>query len=978
MIKKLNNNGSSIIMVIVSMAFIGIIVGALLTAAGYAYRLRMQDVNARDNFYYVEQAMNEIYAGVGSETLENMQEAYVYTVENMVRFDVPTQTYVKISDEDAEKMFKDRFMHNLESNTYFQAANIADSLKKYITDPSVTLDESRLSVQKINDANGKLDKIIVKNVTLTRTVNYKKAVGDYTQTISADIEIGNPDFDVLFNSTSGGSPNIFTFSMVADMGIEIDSKKPVTIVGNIYAAADYYNKMYDASAYDKNVLDSNRKFTKTYKDATNKDVKFEYTHGSVTSRKYDSDSPALNTFYNLQSTIMNSVDNADPTKRQFFDGVNKRSMYSGLFVDGSNVSILADMVIVPGSISVMDTGFLSIYGKDGAAVNESEVWTDNVILGGYSLKVPTTEKDKDGNIVYKYTGSKATFRANLYVRDDTEINATASEFALRGKYFGYGDSTSKDTRTFLPTVDAKNFQREFLQYDSNGKLITDSSGKPVTKAENRGHYNSSAFIVNGEQSTVNLKDTKVIFLAGRSYIELSKNVTNEDEALKGEDGKENGSSHVNIQTVEFSPTANNFSTDDPKDTVYLRDYKTGESLSLKSNQMAYIPVQYTGIPTEAVALDGKTPLHDDFGNPYYDADLHTALRGSDLFEKYFPQKRFLDDNNKYAIPCIMQEVSGKKYYYYDFERAYNMIKNADAVVTGIDTAKFVRDFPTAEAYAASFIADYVKELNDEHSVIKEYLVDISDYEGFTAGDIILPKADYKIYSSGALTSKEGTKFNIAVDNTNDLNSLFSSGDFTANGTDIMSYSDDFEKEYNYVKWNLGHYDAADNLEEKYIDDLVNDDDYTEASITPINKFLNFDKIGENEKKLALTSGYYVVYSGKTVTVNEEGIVKGIIITKGDVVFGNKVTGFEGLIVSGGKIYISNDMQTINASAEICRAILRECQLSGDLDCKNFLNIFKGFEGSEIIEETDSTETKTIDTIDYSDVVRFNNWMKNVE
>ena len=983
-------------MVIVSMAFIGIIVGALLTAAGYAYRLRMQDVNARDNFYYVEQAMNEIYAGVGSETLENMQDAYVYTVENMVRFDVPTQTYVKISDEEAEKMFKDRFMHNLESNTYFQAANIANSLKKYITDPSVKLDESRLTVEKVN-VDGKLDKIIVKNVTLTRTVNYKKAVGDYTQTISADIEIGNPDFDVLFNSTSGGSPNIFTFSMVADMGIEIDSKMPVTIVGNIYAAADYYNKNYDASAYDGDVNDADRKFTKTYKDSANKDVKIEYTHGSVTSRKYDSDSPALNTFYNFQSTIMNSVDNADPTKRQFFDGVNKRSMYSGLFVDGTNVSILADMVIVPGSISVMDTGFLSIYGKNGAVVDETEVWADNVILGGYSIKVPTTKKDEDGNTVYDYTGSKATFRANLYVKDDTEINATASEFSLRGKYYGYGDSTSKDARTFLPTVNKEDFQTGFVQYDSNGNVIKDSNGNPVIKMENRGHYNSSAFIVNGERSTINLKDTKAIFLAGRSYIELSKDVTNTDVEVKDKDG--NTSTMINMQTVEFSPTANNFSTTtNLTDTVYLRDYKTGESLSLKSNQVAYIPVQYTGIPTEAVERDGKTHLEDDdYGNTQYDANLHTALIGSALFEKYFPEARFREEgdnaNRKYAIPCIMQEVSGKKYYYYDFERAYGYIADGSLKYAGTEenrdsTAvstlgaaycdKFVADYPTAEAYAASFITDYVAELNNPNSTIKDYLADITDYEGFTAGDIILPKTDSYIYSSGAITSKEGTKFNIAVDNADNLNALFSGGSFTVTGTDIMSYSDDLEKEYNYVKWNLGHYDATDNLEEKYIDDLVNDDNYTEASITPINKFLNFDKIGDGEKKLSLSSGYYVVYSGDTVTVNEEGIVKGIIITKGDVVFKNTVTGFEGLIVSGGKIYISNDMQTINASAEICRAILRECQLSGDLDCKNFLDLFKGFEGSEIIEDNNSTEAKTIDTIDYSDVVRFNNWMKNVE
>ncbi|MBQ7707637.1 MAG: hypothetical protein IJT72_07645, partial [Lachnospiraceae bacterium] len=982
MIKKLNNNGSSIIMVIVSMAFIGIIVGALLTAAGYAYRLRMQDVNARDNFYYVEQAMNEIYAGVGSETLENMQEAYVYTVENMVYFDIPTQTYAKISDDDAEKMFKDRFMHNLESNTYFQAANIADSLKKYITDPSVKLDESRLSVEKIN-VDGKLDKIIVKNVTLTRTVNYKKAVGDYTQTISADIEIGNPDFDVLFNSTSGGSPNIFTFSMVADMGIEIDSKMPITIVGNIYAAADYYNKAYDASAYDKTVKDSNRVFSKTYKDAANKDVKFEYTHGSVTSRKYDSKSPSSNTFYNLQSTIMNKTDDIN---RQYFDGVNKRSMYSGLFVDGSNVSILADMVIVPGSISVMDAGSLNIYGKNGSAVSETEVWADNVILGGYSLKVPTTKKDEDGNIIYDYTGSKATFRANLYVKDDTEINATASDFSLRGKYYGYGDSTTKDTRTFLPTVDTNNFQTGFVQYDSNGNVIKNGNN-PVIKMENRGHYNSSAFIINGEQSTINLSETTVFFLAGRSYIELSKDVTNEEEAVKDSEGNNTTSSHINIQTVEFSPTANNFSTTtNTTDTVYLRDYKTGESLSLKSNQLAYIPVQYTGIPTEAVALDGTTHLpDDDYGNTQYDADLHPALQGSDLFEKYFPEKRFKDAKGKYAIPCIMQEVSGKKYYYYDFARAYRYIASKNsAAINALGEAycnKFIEDFPTAEAYAASFITDYVAELNNENSVIKDYLVDITDYEGFTAGNILLPKSDTFIYSSGALTSKEGTKFNVAVSNTKNLSSLFTGEKFvdtTTSGKDVMSYSDDFEKEYNYVKWNLGHFSTAEKLEEKYVDDLVSDDNYTEASITPINKFLNFDKIGDGEKKLSLSSGYYVVYSGDTVTVNEEGIVKGIIITKGDVVFGNTVTGFEGLIVSGGKIYISNDMQTINANAEICRAILRECQLSGDHNCKDFLDLFKGFEGSEIIEDNNDTEAKTIDTIDYSDVVRINNWMKNVE
>lgn len=107
-LKKLNNQGSSVVMVVAALGFIGIIVGALLMAAGYTYKQKLQDLNARDNFYYVEQAMNEIYAGVGSKTAANMQEAYIYTVENMVYFDLQTGTYKNRTDEEANHMFKEK------------------------------------------------------------------------------------------------------------------------------------------------------------------------------------------------------------------------------------------------------------------------------------------------------------------------------------------------------------------------------------------------------------------------------------------------------------------------------------------------------------------------------------------------------------------------------------------------------------------------------------------------------------------------------------------------------------------------------------------------------------------------------------------------------------------------------------------------------------------------------------------------------
>ena len=39
--KKINNSGSSIVLVVVGLGFIGVLVGALLTVAGYALRSKI-------------------------------------------------------------------------------------------------------------------------------------------------------------------------------------------------------------------------------------------------------------------------------------------------------------------------------------------------------------------------------------------------------------------------------------------------------------------------------------------------------------------------------------------------------------------------------------------------------------------------------------------------------------------------------------------------------------------------------------------------------------------------------------------------------------------------------------------------------------------------------------------------------------------------------------------------------------------------
>lgn len=993
MLKKLNNQGSSVVMVVAALGFIGIIVGALLMAAGYTYKQKLQDLNARDNFYYVEQAMNEIYAGVGSKTAANMQEAYIYTVENMVYFDLQTGTYRNRTDEEANLMFKEKFMELLSSNPDFVDSAIAGSLSMYITNSSVVLDASRLYVERDYDVDGKVKSITIKNVTLTRTANYNRsqANGAYTQRLSTDIVIGEPDFNVAFNSSTSGYSNLFQFATVADMGLEVNQTagNTLTISGNVYAGADYYNKKYNESSYIDSVDDGDKTFTGTYSGE-----EVSYSHGCVTSKRYVEGASPINTYFNSYSTL-NDPENAG--SRDYYDGVNQRSAYSGIYVNGSTVSILADTVIVPGTIAVMNSGNLSIYGKSGTATSESEIWTDNIVLDGTSRK--STTQTVTGQPQINYQGATALIRADVFVKDDTEINATGATFQLKGSYYGYGDSTAKDERDFIPTVLTENFQ------------ITNADGT----VENRGHYNSSAIIVNGEHSLLNLEDTNTIYLAGRSYIELSKQI----DQVETVESNENGNTETVIrQTYTYTPmSADNLLTAEENDTVYIRDYKTGESISLKSNQKAYIPVMYTGVPTlDSIYTNPSAPPVS-----CYQAKLHPALKDTPLFDKYFPDTPFvsIDGNGTRStkIPCVMQLVSGKKYYYIDFETAYKLLEayNYSAI----------RDYDSAEEYAAAFIKDYVAVLNGTFSPEDEnyasYLVDIRDYEDFEAGEILLPEMNNElnvnpvnIYSSGAITSKSGTSFDMITKNSQaDINSLLSSQSVTpsagANAGTALRFSDDLDIEYELMKWNLGHFASATDPEVLYIKALLSDSSFGVGSITPINRYLNMRKIqsdagtigdlrparsnetGSEPGVLKLESGYSVwvnngVSSGAgdsdSVTIsttNADGVVKGIVITKGDVYFDTSVTAFEGLIVSGGKVYINNNLSTFTASPEICRAIIRECQLSSDEKCKYLLSLFKGYEDSSVEDLTQpGADKRTIDTIEYSDVVSFDNWMKNVE
>ena len=171
------------------------------------------------------------------------------------------------------------------------------------------------------------------------------------------------------------------------------------------------------------------------------------------------------------------------------------------------------------------------------------------------------------------------------------------------------------------------------------------------------------------------------------------------------------------------------------------------------------------------------------------------------------------------------------------------------------------------------------------------------------------------------------------------------------------------------------------------------EEYGEACITPINKYIHMNKITEDNqvKGKIVNDGnleYKIWACQDDITIDDEGDITGIIICKGDVTFGSDVKSFTGLIISGGKIFVGMNMTSITAAPATCREILRQCmRKSDDDDCLFFINLFNGYEMEPDTSEEepsipgeDDPQIKpmtNVNTIGFSDIVSMENWTRTV-
>lgn len=932
--RKLRHNddhGSSFVLVIVATTFMCILASAILMGAMMTYKLKFYKLNSLNNFYEVETALDEMYAGVGAATNEHLYSAYTTTAELVVVYDTKAQAFTTLDNKSANELFKKLFMTGFVADTNYKSLkNVTDTLQSFISNEydavdnpdGVRLDTSNMKLiyTDVNNKtttqyyknngeiktekqsgyeNDKVQSVTFKNVCVKRSVNLQgSTAGTYEQSITTDIVLTEPEYNVSFDTSSVSNNTLYEYAILADMGVEVgeDNDNRTTdaqVKGNIYAASDYYNKDYNDVAETK---------------VTNK--------------------------YESKPTTM--------------WGTKESSAYSGIFVNGKNstLTLNSDVVVCSGSLAAYNGAEINLSGRTQTL---SELWADNIVIGG-----------KDGGSL------KAS--ADAYIFDDTELNAEKASLKFtQGSYFGYSYN-AQDTRSL-------NYLRQ--------------KGYLATGYKLRSHFSDSAIIVNGKNSTLDLQDLNSLYIAGKSYIEFSK-----------------------IAASSVPEDDENITVDENADYAFttLKDYSTGQSLDVKTNQLMFLTQWSVVNNTEKVDPDtGITTVTLQFPKTF-EADANIL----DLYDDFLKD---LATEGEKGVTAIKQTVSGHDYYYLYIE-------------DGKDSSNV--------SNAEKFAEKYYKLLQDYGDEISSKLYNVQKYEQFQV-KLVLP-AEGKINASGAVTDQNnddslflrasttttmdvataldnvstGKVFTNILGNKGTDNNKKAFNDLKADalklaGSGTASDEEQTSTFLSYMYINMkDHLSVLNNVDDKtkrtqnaweianytsssvgYLSSYDKDrDTYSyDYSITPLNHYVDLAYVFSKNLSIEKTIRNATDNEAKTIVINSgdvklqpnngDGSFQGIIIAGGNVRFDENVKSFRGMIITGSKLIIDHNM-SISADAAFVANLLEQCSESTDEKLNTLTTkVLKNYTSSKSEGNTEVTGA-SISDISYEDILVFQNWKKNVE
>lgn len=474
--RKLNNKGNTLGIVIVGISLLGILGSMLLNITFVNYQMKIADNVSKQSFYYVEKAVDEIYAGIGAEVMIAVKSAYDDALTNMVWYEdniIKTKT-----DDELQTLFEEKFFGivcgKYQNNPGTAGEELADrlaTLRSYIKNdtPGVTVTLDALADTNITfDSSNTI--LTFKDIHIEATTNK-----GYYSSVTTDFVIDLPMMNLGFSDTRVRNwDEFFKFSMVADG----------------YQSAVLYN-------------------SKTPEETLLKAATIDISGGS-----------------------------SNPTKvfGSIFAGSARDTRKNSIsLTNGATLNAASTNVIAVGPINMMNSSanFVGVGVEDGERHESAAPWmkgTDE--LRAYGLLGEEASKPLHlwanslvSNIPTGATPEIAEAAAvNLYVEgdsfiaDDLEVNSNNTTVNIIGNYFGYGYAGTD------------------LQ-ESAGTAANNNELSGATGYMHYDHEDRSAIIINGKKANVKLMPNTyddVLMLAGRAYINLDNGSYNNATYMTGE------------------------------------------------------------------------------------------------------------------------------------------------------------------------------------------------------------------------------------------------------------------------------------------------------------------------------------------------------------------------------------------------------------------------------------------------------------
>lgn len=222
-----DNRGSALILILVAVAFLGILGAAVLSATSMNVQMKSMDQAAKKNFYHTDSYIEEIASGLST----TISKAAGIARESVLK------TYTQlVADKSisAEQIFAQKFLENIvplisgaAGDTDYEAGHYKRSLiLSYLSDGTVLNISAGDNIMILDSAN---QCVVLKNIA----VSYKEPDADYKTDIKTDIVIEIPGYAAR---TDGIYPEYTKYTLIADTKLVFEGNSS-HIVGDIYAGA---------------------------------------------------------------------------------------------------------------------------------------------------------------------------------------------------------------------------------------------------------------------------------------------------------------------------------------------------------------------------------------------------------------------------------------------------------------------------------------------------------------------------------------------------------------------------------------------------------------------------------------------------------------------------------------------------------------------------------------------------------------------